>query len=192
MVKKLKHFLHVLNFLHSFHPSKMSESRTKEHAALAEEHKQMAEDHIRLSQEHLKASKEFLAASHEHIEASKKHIEMSEQHLAMYADHMRMHDCELDLKSTIELVHKALWAYYADKRVILFEDHAEDETPTVKTTIDEMDFIIRAIADTYADQYDDYEKVTQILDQMKNEERVPIEDICYPKKDICIAVIHKK
>jgi hypothetical protein len=89
---------------------------------------------------------------------------------------------QIPLSQMLELVQRSLQPYYGSNQHSIIEEPCEGGEET-ETTVNALDFILRAISETYVERYGTIEDITGAL------QAVNAEEISYPKPDICISAI---
>ena len=89
---------------------------------------------------------------------------------------------QIPLSQMLEIVQRSLQPYYGSKSHSIVEEPCEGGEET-KTTVNALDFMLRAISETYVERYGAIEDINAAL------QAVDAEDICYPKPDICFSAI---
>ncbi len=89
---------------------------------------------------------------------------------------------QIPLSQMLEIVQRSLQPYYGSNSHSVVEEPCDGGEET-KTTVNAVDFILRAIAETYVERYGVIEDITTAL------QAVDAEEISYPKPGICVSAI---
>ena len=90
----------------------------------------------------------------------------------------------ITISTMFEIIRRALAPFYAGEHVIIQESPMEGEGDTKRTTISELDFIQRAIAETYVERWGDSKDLEKALADQ--------DDVTHPKEDLSYGLVRFK